>query len=315
MQTAEQFEVTPHIEGTRSWKAFAASAVLHAVIILLLLFGIPTSTPTPAGQSEDMSQPIALPEPLPAVARNQQKPAPAPKPITKETVLGPDTKIPSNDPKELGPPKPMTEPVPDPPKPADPAPNPPAQEQPKTDPPVTAQPRTIPKPGEAGAMGVFAPAPTSPWGPPTFDNPAGAPKASTGAVASSSGAMGRSGLANRDTRDFRPSFDHAQGECPQVDDLGTNPDGTPVLATLNGTIYDEDGRTPLAGAHLEVMGTAFNTFTHSDGSYRLEFNPKLLERCRTQWVRVRLAGYADQSLQLAIGVRVKNDDVILKRHH
>jgi len=140
---------------------------------------------------------------------------------------------------------------------------------------------------------------------------AGTPAGSTTTAAV--GAMGRVGPTSPDNREWRPSFPEAAGRCVEIPDLGTNADGTPVLATVIGRVLQEDKRTPLDGAHLVIVGTSFATFSNANGEYRLEFDPKLLERCRVQYVRVVRAGFSAQMLTLAIGQRVASDDVVLRR--
>ena len=99
----------------------------------------------------------------------------------------------------------------------------------------------------------------------------------------------------------------------EVPDLGTNPDGTPVLAAVIGRVFQADGRTPLAGAHLQIINTPFIAFSSPNGDYRLEFDPRLLEKCKVQYVRVAADGFAGRMLTLSIGRSVRSDDVLLKR--
>jgi hypothetical protein len=128
------------------------------------------------------------------------------------------------------------------------------------------------------------------------------------------GAMGRVGMsASPDTRDWRPSFPDAAGRCVDIPDLGNNPDGSPILASVLGRVYEADGRTPLIGAHLQIVGTRFVTFSSGTGDYKLEFDPKLLERCRVQYVRVSADGYDGRMLTLSIGRKIRSDDVLLRR--
>jgi hypothetical protein len=69
----------------------------------------------------------------------------------------------------------------------------------------------------------------------------------------------------------------------------------------------------LAGAHLTIVGTPYSTFSDGGGNYRLEFDPRLLEKCRVQYVRVAADGYSGQSLTLSVGREVRSDDVVLRR--
>ena len=79
-----------------------------------------------------------------------------------------------------------------------------------------------------------------------------------------------------------------------------------------GIVRDNNGR-PLPGAHLQIVGAPFATFSDGNGAYRLEFDPSLLEKCRVQVVRVNAQGFRHADLTLAIGRQVRSDDVVLRR--
>ncbi|HEY3934675.1 MAG TPA: hypothetical protein VGL65_08655 [Gemmatimonadales bacterium] len=303
------------------------SAVVHLLIILLLIFGVPVSSASSRRPPVDYqtATPLAL-QASPAFKPKQrqvQKPAPKPEtptppppppPPLKEVELGPDSKKPDAPAKEAAAKAP--EPDAKPPAVATPTPTPPAPpptDQPK---PPDAQPPApqrilIPRPGDYTGVGALPLPTTSPWGPPKVDSASGAPPE----VASSAdaGSMGRTGLASRDPERWTNSFDdETSGRCVQIPDLGKNADGSPVLATVIGRVLDTDGRTALSGAHLQITGTAFGTFSDSRGEYRLEFDPKLLAKCRKQYVQVVAPGYRQQLLTLMIGPRVRSDDVVLR---
>ena len=163
-------------------------------------------------------------------------------------------------------------------------------------------------------MGAIPMPTTSPWGPPKLDSASGEPSSEPEAPPAA-GAVGRTGLSNLDPQKWENSFDdETAGRCVTVPDLGKNPDGTPVLATVIGRVLDTDGKTPLSGAHLQIMGTTFGTFSDNRGEYRLEFDPKLLAKCRKQYVVVVAPGYRGETLTLFIGPKVRSDDVILRHH-
>jgi hypothetical protein len=126
------------------------------------------------------------------------------------------------------------------------------------------------------------------------------------------GAMGAVGMRAQDGRVWTQSFPEAAGRCVEIPDLGKNPDGTPVLASVTGVVRDQSGR-PLPGAHLVIVGKPYSAFSDGQGNYRLEFDPALLERCRVQYVRVTADGYRYADLTLAIGRSVRSDDVFLRR--
>lgn len=317
----------PEEPQAKSWQALALSTVLHALVILWLLFRpAPAGTvPPPPGANEPAPQPIALP---PAAKEQPRQlaaappPPPAPQtPPPRDTPLGPDSKHPDAlVPKEAGPEKPLTEPDPTPTtekseEAAPPKVETPPDPQPSATPPEQVS-RRIPRAGDYAASTAIGRTPTSPWGPtqPDAIDPAKGQPASSSAPAVAEGSMGRVGLGARDNRNWRPSFPEAAGKCVPIPDLGKNADGTPVLATVIGRVIDTDGRTPLAGAHLQIVGTPFTTFSDNTGEYRLEFDPKLLEACRVQYVRVVAQGYSSQLLTLSIGQRIRSDDVILRKH-
>ena len=88
---------------------------------------------------------------------------------------------------------------------------------------------------------------------------------------------------------------------------------TTFSPSVIGRVLDPTGR-PLAGAHLQIVGAGYATFSDNNGNYRLEFDPRLLEKCRVHVVRVTLTGFKGQTLTLGIGRRVQSDDVRLRRN-
>lgn len=316
------FEVAPPpARETRGLVALGASAVLHAVIILLLIFGIPVSGAASLTQvpPPETSQPIALQpppdkaNPLPKLQQRPkpETPQPPPPPPMKEVELGPDSKRPDAPAKEAAAKK--AEPDPAPAKEPDPVPvaEPPKPAEPQ---PVAPQRIHVPTPGEFNNPGRILMPTTSPFAPPRLDTASGTPAVNPPAHVTSS-AMGRSGFSNSDPRKWENSFDdETAGRCVDIPDLGKNPDGSPVLASVTGFVFDTDGRTPLAGAHLQIVGTRFGTFSDNNGEYRLPFDPKMLEKCRKQYVDVVAPGYRGAQLTLMIGPRVRSDDVVLRKH-
>ena len=221
----------------------------------------------------------------------------------QQVELGPDSKKPDAPAKEAAA------------KPADAEAAAAAAEPPK---PAEAQPLAperiqVPRPGDyTGATPLPRPS-TSPWGPARLDSASGEPPPD--AAATPANTMGRVGLTNRDPKKWENSFDNeTAGRCVTIPDLGKNSDGSPVLASVIGRILDTDGRSPLIGARLQIMGAQFGTFTDRNGEYRLDFDPRLLEKCRVQYVTVVAPGYRMESLKLSIGPRVRSDDVVLRRH-
>lgn len=88
--------------------------------------------------------------------------------------------------------------------------------------------------------------------------------------------------------------------------------GPPVFATVAGRIFRQDNGRPLAGAHLQMIGTPYVTFTDAGGEYRFKFDVALMDNCRTQYVRVSASGYESRLLVLVLGPN-RSEDVRLRR--
>jgi hypothetical protein len=84
------------------------------------------------------------------------------------------------------------------------------------------------------------------------------------------------------------------------------------LGMVEGRIYRQDTGQPLAGAHLQMIGTPYVTFTDGSGEYRFRFDLALVDNCRTQYVRVSAEGYESRLLVLLVGPR-RSEDVRLRR--
>jgi hypothetical protein len=87
----------------------------------------------------------------------------------------------------------------------------------------------------------------------------------------------------------------------------------PQYGVVVGRIYRQDSGEPLAGAHLQMLGTPFVTFTDANGEYRFRFDLGLVDNCRTQYVRVTAQGYESRLLVLMVGPNVQSEDVLLKK--
>lgn len=79
-----------------------------------------------------------------------------------------------------------------------------------------------------------------------------------------------------------------------------------------GKIYREDTGQPLSGARLQILGTPYGAFSNQRGEYRLVFERSLVNRCRTQLVRVSARGYQARDVLLLLG-EVPSSDVPLRR--
>jgi hypothetical protein len=87
----------------------------------------------------------------------------------------------------------------------------------------------------------------------------------------------------------------------------------PQYGTVMGRIFRGDNGRPLAGAHLQMLGTPFVAFTGPDGEYQFHFDLSLVDNCRTQYVRVSAKGYESRLLVLVVGENVRSEDVRLEK--
>jgi hypothetical protein len=88
--------------------------------------------------------------------------------------------------------------------------------------------------------------------------------------------------------------------------------GPTQFGTVVGRIFRQDNGRPLAGAHLQMIGTPYVTFTDETGEYRFKFDLALMDNCRTQYVKVSAAGYESRLLVLVVGPN-RSEDVRLRR--
>jgi hypothetical protein len=80
-----------------------------------------------------------------------------------------------------------------------------------------------------------------------------------------------------------------------------------------GRIFRQDNGRPLVGAHLQMLGAPYATFTDGSGEYRFRFDISLVDNCRTQYVRVSADGYETRLLVLMVGPNERSEDVLLRR--
>ena len=88
--------------------------------------------------------------------------------------------------------------------------------------------------------------------------------------------------------------------------------GPTEFGTVVGRIFRQDNGRPLAGAHLQMIGTPYVTFTDATGEYRFKFDVALMDNCRTQYVKVTAAGYESRLLVLVLGPN-RSEDVRLRK--
>ena len=289
---------TDPLSRQRPWISLGLSAALHAAILALAVHLTrepvqPPSadqSPQPAEAAREV-QMVYLPPP-PAV----KTPPPAPKPP---------------------PPPPPTPPPQQQPPPQRSAP-PPAKEQRTPEPDANAPPEAERSEGRedddpAGGERTGAndpkegsPAPATEDASATMESEArrifGRPRLGT--------APGAGPRASRPMEAYlpdRPERCIPQPAAPR--DSGT----APRFGVVTGKIFRQDNGRPLAGAHLQMLGTPFVSFTSDDGEYHFRFDLSLVDNCRTQYVRVTAPGYESRLLVLMVGPNVRSEDVLLKR--
>jgi hypothetical protein len=84
------------------------------------------------------------------------------------------------------------------------------------------------------------------------------------------------------------------------DDAGAD-GGGPANGVVEGVVRSEGDGQPVPGAFLQLLGTGSATFADDAGHYRLRFDPKLVDRCHSQIVRVTAPGYRARTMVLAYG--------------
>lgn len=102
-------------------------------------------------------------------------------------------------------------------------------------------------------------------------------------------------------------------ECVPHPVAPADPNAPVQLGTVVGRIFRQDDGRPLAGAHLQMLGTPYVAFTEDDGTYRFRFDLSLVDNCRTQYVRVTAQGYESRLLVLVVGQNVQSEDVVLRK--
>lgn len=85
------------------------------------------------------------------------------------------------------------------------------------------------------------------------------------------------------------------------------------FGVAQGKIFRQNDGRPLVGAHLQMLGTPYVTFTDDQGEYHFRFDLSLVDNCRTQYVRVSAPGYESRLLVLVVGPNVRSEDVLLRK--
>jgi len=216
-------------------------------------------------------------------------------------------------------------PRPPPPVPAAPPPPPPPQPEPRAPPPRELQPepedRANAPPEATRSEGDET---DDPEGASDTDAPPEAPREAprTEAPTMESEALRifgrrriatRPGAGPRATRPMESYIPDRPDKCVPAPSAPAESAGVVQYGTVMGKIYRQDGNRPLAGAHLQMLGTPYVAFTDSEGEYQFRFDLSLMDNCRTQYVRVTATGYESRLLVLVVGQNVRSEDVHLQK--
>ena len=227
----------------------------------------------------------------------------------------------------LQPPPPKPAPPP-PPAPKPPPPKPPPPPPPAAQKPPPPRPRAMAPPPEKAQTRPEPDANAPPEAkraegeePTDVDKPPGSTSAAPEATMESEArrifgrrhlgpAPGAGPRASRPMEAYLP--DHPEKCIPQPV-APRDSAGPPQFGVVRGKIFRQDNGRPLVGAHLQMLGTPYVTFTDGSGEYQFRFDLSLVDNCRTQYVRVMAAGYESRLLVLVVGPNVRSEDVALKK--
>jgi hypothetical protein len=275
----------------RPWISLVVSAALHALVLALAVRL--SREPVPEPQKDHATRPSEPKRQVEMVYL--QPPPPAPPKVVPPAPPPP-------------PPKPPPPPAQQPPVPPPQAMAPPPEKaQPKPEPDANAPPEAKrsegeePTDAEKKPPGSAVPAPVA-----TMESEA---RRIFGRQHQGP-APGAGPRASRPMEAYLP--DHPEKCIPQQRPQGDSA-GAPQFGVVLGRIFRKDNGRPLAGAHLQMLGTPYVTFTDGNGEYQFRFDLSLVDNCRTQYVRVTAAGYESRLLVLVVGPNVRSDDVVLKK--
>jgi periplasmic protein TonB len=283
----------------RPWISLGLSAALHAVILALAVH-----------LTREPVQPAADHSPQPAeAAREVQMVYLPPPPAVKTPPPAPPPPPPPPTPPPQQPPPPQ-------PQPQRSAP-PPEKEQRTPEPDANAPPEATRAEGQesddpAGGERTGATDPREGSPAPATENVAtmesearrifGRPRLGT-----------QPGAGPRASRPMEAYLPDRPERCIPKPAAPRDSAAAPQFGIVRGKIFRQDNGRPLAGAHLQMLGTPFVSFTSDEGEYRFRFDLSLVDNCRTQYVRVTAPGYESRLLVLMVGPNVRSDDVLLKK--
>jgi hypothetical protein len=269
---------SPPAPRQRPWSSFAISAAAHVLILL-----------TAAGLTRHRA----------AVAEDEQE---------KEQSASPRVDMIYVPPVAPAPPPPPAQP----PRPSPPPPTPRRAPEPEPNAPPDAKPAAGTEsdndnpPVERNAES----APT--WPVPAAEKPAATMESEARRIFGRPKLATRAGAGPQAVRPMEAWMPERSERCIPTQPEASDSVRSQEFGTVEGKIYRQDNGRPLAGAHLQMVGTPYVAFTDGSGAYRFRFDLSLAGNCRTQYVKVTAAGYESRLLVLVLGPN-RSEDVHLRR--
>ena len=257
------------------------SVLLHATIILLVIFSTTTKGDNRSSPAQDRPQAVQMVYLPPKEAPPRPKPAPAPKP----------------------PPAPKPQPAPKPPPPPPPLPRAMADAFRRRSPELALPAKTDVRVPEHDRPAAADPHPEKPTA-----NPAAAEREDP-MVSEARRLFGskspRGGNVGPVSTGLPVNTMTGGTRCPfSGEEVQSMP--RPTEGVIEGIVRMESSGRPIPGAFLQVLGTGFSTFADQTGHYRLRFDPALVDVCRSQLVRVTAPGYRARTMILSYGQAADN---------
>jgi hypothetical protein len=273
----------------RPWLSLAVSSGLH-VLLVLLAIQLSRRGETPASEEERReARPVRQVEMI-------YVPPPPPRPRPRVT-----------------PPPPRPEPPKPPPQPQAP---PPEKSQPRPEPEANAPPESKRTEGQESPN---EPTGGSPTGATSSEAPAPTPEPEATMESEARRIFGRPRLGTRPgagpqaTRPMEAYLPDHPERCVPHPVAPRDSAGPIQFGVAQGKIFRQNDGRPLAGAHLQMLGTPYVTFTDDQGEYQFRFDLSLVDNCRTQYVRVSAPGYESRLLVLVVGPNLRSEDVLLRK--
>ncbi len=294
--TSKPDRVTPAPPARRrSWSGLAASVVVHGLVVVMALLLSRHEAQQLAEKRAEMRSdttrqqviPFYVPPPPPAPPPPPQPQHPVPPPLpppVRRVAPPPDTRQPTPEPEPNAPPEERRSRGADTPDETDPG----AHKAPDRAAEATA-PQEI----------EYATAPTL--------------ESEARRIFGMKRAAPTPGAGPRDVRPLLSELPTDSTKCVRRPRDPTDSSKPPEFGVAVGRIFRQNDRRPLAGAHLQMIGTPYTAFTDDAGEYHFRFDMSLVDFCRTQYVRVTAPGYESRLLVLMVGLNVRSDDVSLRR--